>query len=119
MPLVHVALAAQRIVDVARDILVEAADAQSHLVAERKINDCAYVAAVPAVIHALARRFDRTRKAPENRRRGDELQKTAFAIGAVERSLGSAQHLDALQVPGIEVAREDGAVEQCAARAER
>ena len=69
-----------------------------------KIDDGADVAAVAAVIHALARRLGRAREAAEHRRSGDELQKTAFAVGAVQGALRPAQYLDALQIPGVEVA---------------
>jgi len=51
---VDAALVLQGIVDVAGDVLVEAADAKGYLVAERQIQHGPHVAAVSAVIHALA-----------------------------------------------------------------
>jgi hypothetical protein len=110
---------ARRIVDIARDILVKTAEANRHSVAERKIQHRPDIAALPAMGHALTGDFRAAGKFPKNRRLGDELQQAAFAVGAVQGSLRASQNFNPLQIPRIEIATEDGAVEQRAARPER
>src|SRR5262249_36582624 len=111
-------LSERRVVDVSRQRSVKAALAKCGTVTDRQVDHALPGPGALPVREVLAAGLPGRGKLRRIGRVGYVLEQASLAAGAVERPLGPAQHLDALQVPGVEITGETEAVGERVARAE-
>src|ERR1700721_1169096 len=115
---IDVLFAERRIIDVTGQPLVIAAHAKCGAITDRQVDHGLNRPTRVTVCNIPAASLDSSGKLRRVGRISHVLEKTALTAGAVQGSLGPAQHLHTLQVPGVEITAEKEAVGKRVARAE-